>query len=435
MSNRLVWILVAAIGIARPTFAQQSTDESVPAEEAVETTSILDAVVDLFGGNSSSEMVQPVPEVAPTQPSVPVPVPVNPVPQSPAASAETQGKKVEIQTTYADAVRESQLHNRPVLAVLGADWCVWCRKLEAELETPAAESILKEWVVVKVNVDNEPEVATRLQASALPALRILGPFQSLVASREGYVELAELKQWLAANRASADPALHQVLYDAAAPDKAAVTQLISMLSQSSPMVRAAATERLAAHPRRSADALVQILKTGRLAQQLCACDVLRRWSAPLEGIDPWQPETLQTDEFAMLLEWARDRMEALGAEEAEAPEAGSNTTEAANTKPVDSAEINELLGRLMISDPLERPALIAQLTGSGTALAAEVRARLAQSDAVDDLAREALRELLYNILASSQLRLQYAGQIAALAPGCRVAPSGGCKHSRPGIDP
>ena len=161
--------------VSSAALAQQSTDESVPTEEAVETTSILDAVIDLFGGNSSSEMVQPVPEVAPTQPSVSVPVPVNPVPQLPPASAETQINKVEIQTTYADAVREPQLHNR-LCWPCGADWCVWCRKLEAELETPAAESILKEWVVVKVNVDNEPEVATRLQASALPAVPFSGRF-------------------------------------------------------------------------------------------------------------------------------------------------------------------------------------------------------------------------------------------------------------------
>jgi thiol-disulfide isomerase/thioredoxin len=328
ISNWILWILVAAIGVARPAVAQQSSDESVPAEVTVESTSIFDIVGDLFGGNSSSETVQPVPEVATTpQP----PVPVNAVPQATApSSGQMQVSKVEIQTTYADAVRESQLHNRPILAVLGADWCVWCRKLETELETPAAESILMEWVVVKVNVDNEPEVATRLQASALPALRILGPFQSLVASREGYVDLAELKQWLAANRASADPALHKVLYDSAAPDKADVAQLVAMLSQSSPMVRAAAMERLAGHPRRSADALVQILKTGRLVQQLCACDVLRRWSAPLEGIDPWQPQTLETDEFEALLDWARHRIETLDAEEPKTPDTGAGETAAAN---------------------------------------------------------------------------------------------------------
>jgi HEAT repeat protein/thiol-disulfide isomerase/thioredoxin len=398
-------------------YAQESSDESRPTETTPETSSIFDAVIDLFGGSSSSETLQPVPEVATTPSPVPVPVPVNAVPQTtPPPSAEKQDTKVEIQTTYADAVRQSQLHNRPVLAVLGAEWCVWCRKLEAELETPAAESILKEWVVVKIDVDDEPEMATRLQASALPALRILGPFQALVASREGYVELAELKQWLAVNRASADPALHKVLYDTAAPDKAAVERLIEMLAQSSPMVRAAAIERLAAHPRRSADALLQTLKTGRLVQQLCACEVLRRWSAPLGSIDPWQPQSLETDEFAALLEWSRERIEALDAAGSENAASSATETEAAAATPqIDSPAMNELLARLMSADPIERPGLIAQLVGAGTALAPEIRSRLAQADAVDDQAREALRELLYNLLASSQLRLQQAGVIAALA--------------------
>jgi HEAT repeat protein/thiol-disulfide isomerase/thioredoxin/tetratricopeptide (TPR) repeat protein len=411
------FLFVVACAMYPPAaLGQESSDEPAPAEVNVETTSIVDIVVNLFGGGSSAsrETVEVVEQMSSAQPE--------PSPSAEAVVGETSPPlapdapvaKVDIQTTYADAVRESQLHNRPVLAILGAEWCVWCRKLEAELEMPAAESILKEWVVVEVNVDNEPDVAARLQASALPGLRILGPFQSLVASREGYLELAELKQWLAANRASADPSLHKALYDRAAPDKPAVDQLVSMLSQSSPMVRAAAMERLAAHPRQSASAIVQVLKTGRLVQQLCACEVLRRWSAPLASIDPWQPQTLETDEFASLMEWSRQRTDASDAANLEDSASRSQTEAAAVTPQIDSPAVNELLERLMKANPIDRPGLIAQLMGRGAALAAEVRSRLAQGDAVDDLAREALRELLYNLLASNQLRLQQSGVIAAL---------------------
>ena len=410
---RCGFCLVAACALsARPTAAQESTEKSVVVKESDESNSIFDIVVDLFGGESASETVQPVPEVATTPP--PVPVPVNAVRQTPTpSSAEKRDTKVEIQTTYADAVREAQLHNRPVLAVLGAEWCVWCRKLEAELATPAAESILKEWVVVNVDVDDEPEVATRLQASALPALRVLGPFQALVASREGYVELAELKQWLAENRASADPALHKVLYDTAAPDKAAVDQLISLLSQSSPMVRAAAMERLAAHPRHATGAVVQTLKTGRLVQQLCATEVLRRWSAPVGSLDPWQPETLDGDDFSKLVDWSRAQIDSEIPAESIAD--ATHSERAAAPPASDSELLNDLVERLIAADPSDRPSIIAQLLSTGAPLAVVARSRLAQEEFLGDAAREALRELLYNSLASGQLRLEQSGVITALA--------------------
>jgi thiol-disulfide isomerase/thioredoxin len=397
-----LWLVIVGVIDLQTARAQESADKSVLVKETAESTSIFDVVVDLFGGDSSSETMELAPEIATPPPSVPAAV--NAVPQTPPPpSGGKQDEKVEIQSTYADAVREAQLHNRPVLAVLGAEWCVWCRKLEADLETPAAESILKEWVVVKVDVDDEPEVATRLQASALPALRVLGPFQALVASREGYLELAELKKWLADNRASADPALNKVLYHSAAPDKAAVDQLISMLSQSSPMVRAAAMERLAAHPRYSASALVQALKTGRLVQQLCATEVLQRWNAPVGSIDPWRPESLDGDDFSKLVDWSRARIDS---DDPAGPIADAKLREGEAAPPnIDSDSLRELIDRLIAADPSDRPSLIAQLLSTGAPLAVEARSRLAQEELIDDAARDALRELLYNSLASRLLRL------------------------------
>jgi thioredoxin 1 len=336
-----------------------------------------------------------------------------PVAELGAANTKQRDTKYKVFANYEAAIRESQLSNRPLLAVLGAKWCSWCRKLEGELETSEAAAALSNWVIVKIDVDEEPEIAQKLEAAALPALRILGPWQTVVASQEGYLELAELQNWLANNRAAADPAKFAILFDTAEPDDATIQKLVAILAEASPMARSAAVERLAAHPRAVAPAIVQTLKTGRLLQQLCACDILRRWHAPVGGIDPWQPESLQSDDFGQLVDWSRKLLESGGNLETIA--IGGDGGELGAGPEIDQQSVNDLLLRLMKAEANERATIIAQLLGAGPSLAGDVRTRLAQATVIDDHAREGLRELLYNLLASRKLRLQQAGMLAALA--------------------
>lgn len=327
-------------------------------------------------------------------------LPSAPVESGPASNAR---EKVELQSDYEVAVREAQLRNRPLLVLLGADWCTWCRKLEEDLAKPEATSLLTQWIIVKVDVDDEPEIASRLEASALPGLRILDPLEKRVASREGYVELAELKTWLAAHRKSADPVLQRVLFDTSPPNEAAVEQLISLLGETSPTTRAAAMERLAAHPSKSATLLVETLKAGRLIQQLSAREVLRRMEAPIEDLDPWRPETLSDAKFMAVLTWSKERMEIDG------------DTGKPSDRTLDAKVVEELIGRLLRADATQRTSLIAQLVSLGPEIAAEARVRLANSEIEDDGARERLRELLYNALAGRSLRIKQPGLLAALA--------------------
>ena len=381
---------------------------AIAEEPAADSKKALDAASQLFGDSPTATNPNLNDDKAEPKNSEPAATPAaKPAAAKPAAPATKARDKFKIYTDYASAVRESQLNNRPLLVVLGARWCSWCRKLDGELEKPDAETILKDWVVVKVDVDDEPEIAKRLDASSLPALRILGPWQSVVASQEGFLELPQLEEWLAASRTTADPAKYAVLYDTAVPNEAAVEKLVAMLAEASPMARNAAMERLAAHPGVSAGAIVQILRTGRLVQQLSACDVLRRWQAPLGAIDPWQPDSLATNDLDQLVSWSRKQLET--------GDTGAKNGSAKSAPAPDPTALNDLLLRLTKAEPSERGAVIAQLLGFGPSLPAEVRLRLAKTDSIDDAARESLRELLYNLLASSKLRMQQAGTLGVLA--------------------
>ena len=45
----------------------------------------------------------------------------------------SEPKRIGVQDDFDEAIKLSQLEQRPLLVIAGADWCTWCRKLEKEL--------------------------------------------------------------------------------------------------------------------------------------------------------------------------------------------------------------------------------------------------------------------------------------------------------------
>jgi thioredoxin 1 len=70
-------------------------------------------------------------------------------------------------STFRSLVLDS---NRPVLVDFYADWCGPCRRLAPVLEELAAEN--PGMKIVKVNVDQCPELAERYRVDAIPALKV-----------------------------------------------------------------------------------------------------------------------------------------------------------------------------------------------------------------------------------------------------------------------
>ncbi len=73
--------------------------------------------------------------------------------------------------TYSEFVPEVLQSDLPVLVDFYADWCGPCRALAPTLDRLAAEFAGKARIV-KVNADNEPELAEHFQVQALPTLML-----------------------------------------------------------------------------------------------------------------------------------------------------------------------------------------------------------------------------------------------------------------------
>ena len=320
------------------------------------------------------------------------------------AKPKSDGEKIEIQTSYNDAVSLSQLNQRPILAIFGAEWCSWCHKLEAELKTEAANAILKRWIVVKIDVDESPELAQKFQAYALPSLRILGLDQTAISDREGYLPLGELQQWLDENLNQADPAIQRVLYDPSGTvNQEDLQKLLSFLSHRTPEIRTAAQQRLISARADSAGAVVDTLRTGDLSQQLCAIEILRRWQAPLQRFDPWQTTTPDEAAINDLLQWLRDT-----------DGSQSDTASTPSAEPVTSEQINAALQAAFTTDDVQRVAAIARAVQLGSAIAPDLRVRLTNADDLTELQVGAMREILYRVLAGPRTRLEKTSVLTAL---------------------
>ena len=78
-----------------------------------------------------------------------------------------QHQPIEWNEWGAEAFAKAQRENKPVLLDIGAVWCHWCHVMDREsYENPATAKIINEnFVAVKVDRDERPDVDTRYQAA------------------------------------------------------------------------------------------------------------------------------------------------------------------------------------------------------------------------------------------------------------------------------
>ena len=204
---------------------------------------------------------------------------------------------------YDEAIAVAEKLDRPILVVLGAEWCGPCKQLEKELELPSSEGLFRKWVVVKIDIDEEAALAKEWQVSAVPAFRILGMDQEVSASNEGFGGLKKLQTWLEENFDAANPKALRILRDAQPIDSNKIVALINMLRDKSPSNRKLVVDRLSKSRVLSAGPVIETLAAGNLSQKLGALEILEKWSAPIAGLDPWEPDTINPERLARLRLW------------------------------------------------------------------------------------------------------------------------------------
>lgn len=99
--------------------------------------------------------------------------------------------------SYDEALAMAKTLDRNIYVHFTADWCGWCRKIEAEsYGTPEFKEATSNMVLCKVDTDKEPAIAQKYGVGGIPDLRILDKNGSELKKMVGYRPLAQLLQEL-----------------------------------------------------------------------------------------------------------------------------------------------------------------------------------------------------------------------------------------------
>ena len=297
-------------------------------------------------------------------------------------------------------LRRAMTQRKPIFARAVAAGCPWCRKLDEAVKTPEVQSELGRWTLVEVDVNRSPEDAAQLGATTTPALRILTPGGQPIASRDGSLGAKELAAWLQKHFAAASAATDDVLVASGMPDAADVVRLVKQFHDRNPVLREAAVRRLLPYPDGAREAVVRAFEKGNLSARLAAMELLSAWKAPVEKLDPWQPDSLIAERLAALAKWAAGPLP----KPAVAPEM---LTEA------QWAEARRELDRLLRVAPSDADAIREHLARFGPALLPEVYERLKRAATDED--RQRLLALRYRLVADGVLVLKWPGGLERLA--------------------
>ena len=79
----------------------------------------------------------------------------------------------ELPPAIAEAVAKCDATGKLVFVDFYADWCLPCRKLEADLRGPELRESLQNFIVLRIDTDEEPDIARYFGIRALPTLMVL----------------------------------------------------------------------------------------------------------------------------------------------------------------------------------------------------------------------------------------------------------------------
>lgn len=294
----------------------------------------------------------------------------------------------------------AQQRHQPIFVRVGTASCVWCRKLETQLQTPASAVELARWTLVSLDLANAEKEARTLAVGPTPALRILTPAGRVVASHDGYMPADELVAWLKKNHAAAAIVPVDELTQTGIPDAGAILRLIEELKKREPEVREAAIRRLMPYPRQTAKPVVQAFVTGTLQTKLGVLELLREWQAPASDFDPWRPETVTKEALQKLEEWAANPKVAMPGETRELTAS-------------DLEVVRKEISRLLAARDAEAAAIRERLARYGASLLPEIYAALKQ--ATSDTTHERLTALRYRVVARDALVLRWPGGLDRIA--------------------
>lgn len=103
--------------------------------------------------------------------------------------------------TYKEAVELSKKTNKPMFLFFGADWCKWCKKMEAEtLSDAKVKEALSSYIVFHVDADKEKDVTEKYNVGGLPSYYVADGSETVKKEGSGFKNVNQFLSWLGAEK-------------------------------------------------------------------------------------------------------------------------------------------------------------------------------------------------------------------------------------------
>lgn len=115
-----------------------------------------------------------------------------------AARGDEPAPGVQWQTDLLKARALAEKTDRPLLIVFGADWCLFCKKMEATTLTDSklVKEINTAFVPVHLDFDAQKRVADALEIEAIPCTVVLSIDADILARHDGFATVPEYRKTL-----------------------------------------------------------------------------------------------------------------------------------------------------------------------------------------------------------------------------------------------
>jgi thioredoxin-like negative regulator of GroEL len=210
-----------------------------------------------------------------------------------------------------EEARKAAKPERPMVILFGASWCGWCRKMEADTLTASkVETIADKFLWVKVDVDKDPELATRYGADGVPVTVVVDNQGRVLGMQGGYIPPDKFVEFL--TKSLANPHPDELLPDllarfvkshAPAEEREATERLVQQLAKPA---RSGRDEILAAFQKKGAATwplLLGLMANDRLSVRAAAAGALKHASKAGLPFHPFAESPVRQQQIAGWQKW------------------------------------------------------------------------------------------------------------------------------------
>lgn len=221
---------------------------------------------------------------------------------------------VDFQKNIAEA-RKKDTQNRPMVVSFGAPWCGWCRKMDVDtFQSSEVKAVAEKFVWVKIDVEEEIEIAARYQVEGLPRTIVLDVKGRIIGSADGYLSPARFVKFLNESLTKPLPDKYRVeelleqlvKAEDEAEKRKAVTALVEILSKPDRLAREEILVAMKQHKGLAGSVLLDLMSDERLAMRAAAAGCLKHCLAAELEFDPFADKEARD---VQLIEW-RNAVEA-----------------------------------------------------------------------------------------------------------------------------